>query len=222
MAASRSISSARGSAAHSPLGAQTCQQGDGERLLRCAAGGHPAPHSARGLARGRAACPTKAQATPRCRSTVPRDGATPPPAERGHGGRCADEGARAMDARAMCAIGKRGQLGWPPAALGGETGPEFAPVAHTRPCPPGRPGHVRSSPPSPRLSVTSSSCTRTYTRAAVRLHPGRIVFIGGGPPVLAALCPSDPSPDITRLPYDGPADRWFDPAAGRRGLTAGL
>jgi len=42
--------------------------------------------------------------------------------------------------------------------------------------------------------------------------PGRTVFIGGGPPVYAAYAPFIRHWDINRLPYDGEADRWFDPA----------
>jgi dihydromethanopterin reductase len=42
-------------------------------------------------------------------------------------------------------------------------------------------------------------------------YPGRVVFIGGGPPVWDAYAPLIRHWDITRLPYDGSADRWFDP-----------
>ena len=42
--------------------------------------------------------------------------------------------------------------------------------------------------------------------------PGRVVFIGGGPPVYAAYAPYIRHWDVNRLPYDGEADRWFDPA----------
>ncbi|MFC3204688.1 diacylglycerol kinase [Aquamicrobium soli] len=41
--------------------------------------------------------------------------------------------------------------------------------------------------------------------------PGRVVFIGGGPPIWDAYARFVSRWDITRLPYDGPADRWFDP-----------
>jgi dihydromethanopterin reductase len=41
--------------------------------------------------------------------------------------------------------------------------------------------------------------------------PSRVVFIGGGPPVYAAYAPFIRHWDISRLPYDGEADRWFDP-----------
>ena len=42
--------------------------------------------------------------------------------------------------------------------------------------------------------------------------PERVVYIGGGPAVWAAYAPFIRHWDITRLPYDGPADRYFDPA----------
>ncbi|TAL78315.1 MAG: diacylglycerol kinase [Beijerinckiaceae bacterium] len=41
--------------------------------------------------------------------------------------------------------------------------------------------------------------------------PGRVVFIGGGPPVYAAYAPFIRHWDINRLPYEGEADRWFNP-----------
>jgi dihydromethanopterin reductase len=43
------------------------------------------------------------------------------------------------------------------------------------------------------------------------------VLVGDGPPVWAAWAPLIGDWDVTRLLYDGPADRWFDPAW----LTAG-
>lgn len=43
-------------------------------------------------------------------------------------------------------------------------------------------------------------------------YPGRIVYIGGGPPVWDVYAPYIQHWDITKLPYDGPADRWFNPA----------
>jgi hypothetical protein len=42
--------------------------------------------------------------------------------------------------------------------------------------------------------------------------PSRVVFIGGGPTVYAAYAPFIRHWDINRLPYNGEADRWFDPA----------
>ena len=54
--------------------------------------------------------------------------------------------------------------------------------------------------------------------------PGRVVFIGGGPPVYAAYAPFIRHWDISRLPYDGEADRWFDPSwlvTGGKGSRSG-
>jgi|GEM_PF-534179 len=42
--------------------------------------------------------------------------------------------------------------------------------------------------------------------------PDRVIYVGGGPPVWATYAPFIRHWDITRLPYDGEADRWFDPA----------
>jgi dihydromethanopterin reductase len=39
----------------------------------------------------------------------------------------------------------------------------------------------------------------------------RVVFIGGGPPVWDAYAHLIRHWDVTRLPYDGEADRWFNP-----------
>ena len=43
-------------------------------------------------------------------------------------------------------------------------------------------------------------------------YPDRVIYIGGGPPVWSAYARFILHWDITRLPYDGTADRWFDPA----------
>jgi len=40
---------------------------------------------------------------------------------------------------------------------------------------------------------------------------GRVVYIGGGPVVWDVYSKYIRHWDIKRLPYDGPADRWFDP-----------
>src|SRR5215212_9964426 len=97
------------------------------------------------------------------------------------------------DVRAMCAIGRRGQLGlhgrlpWE-----GDPAPEYAAdVARfwqqTH-------GHVLVAGPTTFASIPA------------------VVFVGGGPPVWAAFADLIRIWDITRLPYDGAADRWFDPA----------
>ena len=129
------------------------------------------------------------------------------------------------DVRAMCAIGRRGQLGlhgqmpWE-----GESGPEYrADVERfwdlTR-------GHVLLAGPVTAASIPDfARGERTIVElrsgmapeATLERFPGRVVFIGGGPPVWAAYARLIRHWDVTRLPYDGPADGWFDPAW----LTAG-
>lgn len=127
--------------------------------------------------------------------------------------------------RVICAVGQSGQLGldgrlpWE-----GNRSPEFrADVARffdiTR-------GHVLLAGPKTiesvpefaradrELFVLRSSMDPEET---LRRFAGRIVFIGGGPPVWDAYARFVEHWDITRLPYDGPADRWFNPLW----LTAG-
>jgi dihydromethanopterin reductase len=131
------------------------------------------------------------------------------------------------DVRSMCAIGSSGQLGlngelpWE-----GDPRPEFkADVARffdmTR-------GHVLIAGPRTigavpefaradrTLMVIRSSMTPEDVLAKFE---GRVVFVGGGPPVWDVYAPYIRHWDITRLPYDGPADRWFNPkwlAAGHK------
>ena len=123
------------------------------------------------------------------------------------------------DVRSMCAIGLSGQIGlhghlpWE-----GDTRPEFvADVARffemTR-------GHVVMAGPTTigaipgfargdRTLVTLRSSDDP--QAMLARYPDRVVYIGGGPPVWAVYAKYIRHWDITRLPYDGPADRWFDP-----------
>ena len=49
-------------------------------------------------------------------------------------------------------------------------------------------------------------------RDVLAQFPQRVVYVGGGPPVWDDYAPFIRHWDITRLPYDGDADRWFDPA----------
>ena len=127
--------------------------------------------------------------------------------------------------RAMCAIGRRGQFGlrgrlpWE-----GDRRPEFvADVARfwdtTR-------GHVilmgpRTKSSVPRFAYAERTIVEirsaTAPADAIAAFPDRVVFIGGGPPVYVAYAKYIQHWDITRLPYDGEADRWFDP----QWLTAG-
>ncbi|MGE0054985.1 MAG: diacylglycerol kinase [Hyphomicrobium sp.] len=121
--------------------------------------------------------------------------------------------------RCICAIGQSGQLG-----LNGELpwegnqGPEYlADVARffeiTR-------GHVLLAGPATIGSVPEFAFkdrtieiirSSMHPRDVIARFPGRVVFIGGGPPVWDAYAPFIEHWDVTRLPYDGPADRWFDP-----------
>jgi dihydromethanopterin reductase len=124
------------------------------------------------------------------------------------------------DVRAICAIGLRGQLGlqgrlpWE-----GERGRAFREdVARffdiTR-------GHVLLAGPRTIASVPDFALA-DRTVAVIRSsdqpadvlarYPGRVVYIGGGPPVWDVYAPWIRHWDINRLPYDGDADRWFNPA----------
>jgi dihydromethanopterin reductase len=124
------------------------------------------------------------------------------------------------DIRAMCAIGRRGQLGlngrmpWE-----GAKGPEYTADAQrffelTR-------GHVILLGPRTYRSVPAFAhedrtvvAIRSSEQPAdvIARYPDRVIYIGGGPPVWTAYAPFIRHWDITRLPYDGAADRWFDPA----------
>jgi dihydromethanopterin reductase len=124
------------------------------------------------------------------------------------------------DIRAMCAIGLSGQLGlsgklpWE-----GNKGREYvADVARffemTR-------GHVIIAGPATIASIPAFAYEdRTICEIRSGHHPeevlawfpDRVVFVGGGPPVWESYAPYIRHWDITRLPYDGGADRWFNPA----------
>jgi dihydromethanopterin reductase len=121
--------------------------------------------------------------------------------------------------RVVCAIGQQGQLGLGGAMpWEGNRAPEYrADVARffelTR-------GHVLLAGPRTIASIpdhargdrdlfvlrSSMDPEQTIARFA-----GRIVFIGGGPAVWDAYARFVSHWDVTRLPYDGPADRWFNP-----------
>ncbi|MBV8962574.1 MAG: diacylglycerol kinase [Hyphomicrobiales bacterium] len=121
--------------------------------------------------------------------------------------------------RVVCAVGRSGQLGldgrlpWE-----GNRGREFVDdVARffeiTR-------GHVLMAGPRTIASVPDFARldrelfvlrSSMEPEEILRRFPGRVVFIGGGPPVWTAYARFVSHWDITRLPYDGPADRWFDP-----------
>jgi len=120
----------------------------------------------------------------------------------------------------MCAIGLSGQLGlngrlpWE-----GDARPEFrADVARffdqTR-------GHVLMAGPRtiaavPRFAFDDRTIVTLRSGDApqtmIERFRGRVIYIGGGPSVWDAYAPFIRHWDITRLPYDGEADRWFNPA----------
>jgi len=124
------------------------------------------------------------------------------------------------EVRAMCAIGQRGQLGldghlpWE-----GEKGQVYKDdvarfFAMTR-------GHViLCGPKTARSFPDFARHDRTIVeiRSSVRAEdmlarfPDRVIYIGGGPAVWASYARFIQHWDITRLPYDGEADRFFDPA----------
>lgn len=121
--------------------------------------------------------------------------------------------------RAMCAIGSRGQLGlrgrlpWQ-----GERGPEFR--EDVRRFWAATLGHVLVAGPRTTKSIPKEAyANRTILEIRSSMvpeevlarFPGRVVFIGGGPSVWTAYARLIQHWDITRLPYDGEADRWFDP-----------
>lgn len=124
------------------------------------------------------------------------------------------------DVRTVLAIGGRGQLG----LLGqmpweGARGREFVADVErffdlTR-------GHVLIAGPRTFASIppfafddrTIVEIRSTMAPEAVLARfPDRVVYIGGGPAVWTAYARFIRHWDINRLPYDGPADRWFDPA----------
>ena len=121
--------------------------------------------------------------------------------------------------RCICAIGQSGQLGlngvlpWE----GNHGRPFQEDVARffeiTK-------GHVLLAGPRTIASVPQFAFkdrTIAVIRSAMKpddvlaQYRGRVIFIGGGPPVWEVYARYIQHWDVTRLPYDGPADRWFNP-----------
>ena len=124
------------------------------------------------------------------------------------------------DVRSMCAIGQRGQLGlngqlpWE-----GNKGPEY--IADVERFWKATHGHVLLAGPKTYSSIPEfAHVDRTIVELRSHMDPSetlarfedRVVFIGGGPPVWDVYAPLIRHWDVTRLPYDGEADRWFNPA----------
>lgn len=131
-----------------------------------------------------------------------------------------DQGPGGADVRVICAIGTRGQLGlngrmpWE-----GNLGAAFKAdverfFALTK-------GHVVIA--GPRTFAAFPDWAR-QDRTVVEIHASddprtiieryrdRVVYVGGGPPVWKAYAPFVTHWDVTRLPYEGEADRYLDPA----------
>jgi dihydromethanopterin reductase len=123
------------------------------------------------------------------------------------------------DIRVICAIGQRGQLGlngrlpWE-----GNTEPDYlADVARFFELSRGRvllvgPRTYASIPAFAFADRTIVEIRSTMApRNVIQEYKDRVIIVGGGPPVYAAYAPLIRHWDINRLPYDGEADRWFDP-----------
>ncbi len=124
------------------------------------------------------------------------------------------------DIRSMCALGRRGQLGlrgrlpWEGAHedVFREDVRRFWELTR---------GHVLIAGPATVASIPADAY-RDRTILEIRSHmapeevlarfPDRVVFVGGGIAVWTAYARLIRHWDITRLPYDGEADRFFDPA----------
>ncbi|GJE26442.1 dihydrofolate reductase [Methylobacterium organophilum] len=125
-----------------------------------------------------------------------------------------------IDVRCICAIGQRGQLGlngqlpWE-----GNTDPVF--VEDVTRFFQLTMGHVLIAGPKTVSSIPEFAF-KDRTIDVIRSHedpetvlkryPGRRIFVGGGIKVWDVYAPYIQHWDVTRLPYDGEADRWFDPA----------
>ena len=124
------------------------------------------------------------------------------------------------DVRAICAIGQSGQLG-----LGGHLpweGYADRPFVEdverffdiTR-------GHVLIAGPT-TIGAVPDFARADRTLVVIRSHEDpeevlsrfseRVVYVGGGPRVWDVYARYIRHWDINRMPYDGIADRWFDPA----------
>ena len=124
-----------------------------------------------------------------------------------------------LDVRVICAIGKRGELGlngrmpWE-----GNSGAAYKAdvqrfFALTK-------GHVVIAGPRtfasfPDWARHDRTVVEIHTsddpRAVIKKYRGRVVYVGGGPSVWKAYAPFVTHWDVTHLPYEGEADRYFDP-----------
>ncbi|WOJ88287.1 dihydrofolate reductase [Methylocapsa polymorpha] len=123
------------------------------------------------------------------------------------------------EVRVICAIGKHGQLGlngrlpWE----GNPAAPYKADVQRFFDLTKGHvivagPRTFRSFPDWARRDRVVTEIHATDSpRMVIEKYSDRVVFVGGGPLVWKAYAPFISHWDVTRLPYDGEADRYFDP-----------
>ncbi len=123
------------------------------------------------------------------------------------------------DVRAICAIGQRGQIGLN-GELPWEGNPEREFVADVERFYEVTRGHVMLAGPHTTSTLPKfmqfdrTLCpVRSSDRPedVLARFPDRVVYVCGGPAVWEAYAPFIRHWDINRLPYDGPADRWFRP-----------
>jgi dihydromethanopterin reductase len=124
-----------------------------------------------------------------------------------------------VNIRVICAIGKHGQLGLN-GRLPWEGNTDRAYKADVQRFFDLTRGHVVIAGP---CTFASFPDWAHHDRTIVEIHASdkpvtiikelvnRIVYVGGGPPVWAAYAHLISHWDVTRLPYDGEADRFFDP-----------
>jgi dihydromethanopterin reductase len=123
------------------------------------------------------------------------------------------------DVRSIIAIGQRGQLGLN-GRLPWEGNKDRAYVEDVARFFDVTRGHVLIAGPTTIASVPAFAY---QDRTIFEIHadmapqevlatfPDRVVYVGGGPAVWEAYAPFIRHWDINRLPYDGEADRWFNP-----------
>lgn len=124
------------------------------------------------------------------------------------------------DVRCVCAIGRQGQLGLR-GRLPWEGAHDHVFRADVRRFWELTRGHVLIAGPATVASIPADAY-RDRTILEIRSQmapetvlarfPDRVVFVGGGVAVWTAYAPLIRHWDITRLPYGGEADRFFDPA----------
>ncbi|KAA0971738.1 diacylglycerol kinase [Aureimonas fodinaquatilis] len=123
------------------------------------------------------------------------------------------------DVRVICAIGQSGQLGLD-GQLPWEGARERAFVEDVERFFEITQGHVLIAGPKTTASFPDF-VRRTRTIVEIRRSDDpqnilarfadRVVYVGGGPAVWDVYAPFVRHWDINRMPYDGPADRWFKP-----------